>query len=159
VRHLQRWPASESRVRQLLWQRVRRAQSFHGGTKEEAAPLVEAVISELRLSRILDDDAFAQLWVVHLRRRGTSQRMIEKKLWEKGVDRQRVAAALAAYTPDEGGDPELDSALAYARRRRLGRYRKPFDPDPVRRRKDLSSMARAGFSYGIASKVLGAPEA
>lgn len=158
MRHLQRWPASESRVRRLLEQRVRRAQSFHGGTKEEAAPLIEAVIAELRESRILDDDAFARLWVDHLRRRGTSQRMIEKKLWEKGVDRLRVSAALADYVPDEGGDPELDSAVAYATRRRLGPYRKPFDPDPVRRRKDLASMARAGFSYGIASKVLSAPE-
>jgi regulatory protein len=154
VRHLERWPASEVRVRRLLWQRVRRAQSFHGGTKEEAAPLVETVIARLIANKILDDEGFAKLWVNHLRRRGTSARMIEKKLSEKGVARSTIARAVAAYATDDGTDSERASAEAYARRRRLGPFRRPPDPDPARKRKDLAAMARAGFSYGTASDVL-----
>ena len=157
IRHLQRWPASAARVRKLLWQRVRRAQSFHGGTQEEAAPLVEAVLKNLIATKMLDDQRFAQLWVDHLRRRGTSTRMIDKKLREKGLDSAVIAHALQAYTPDDGGDPERASASAYARRRRLGPFRQPFDPDPHRRRKDLAAMARAGFSYGLACDVLKPP--
>ena len=158
IRHLQRWPASESRVRRLLWQRVKRAQSFHGGTKEEAAPMVEAALARLIKTQMLDDGRFAQLWVDHLRRRGTSTRMIEKKLREKGVASSHISHALRAYEPDDGGDPEEASALAYAQRRRLGPYRRPYDPDPNRRRKDLAAMARAGFSYGVASAILREPE-
>ena len=159
IRHLQRWPASEFRVRRLLWQRVKRAQSFHGGTKEEAAPMVEAALASLIKTKMLDDGRFAQLWVDHLRRRGTSTRMIEKKLREKGVASSHISDALSAYEPDDGGDPEAASALAYAMRRRLGPYRRPYDPDPDRRRKDLAAMARAGFSYGVASDTLRPPEA
>ena len=157
IRHLERWPATEMRVRRLLRKRAKRAQSFHGGNIEEAQPLIDAVIHELRETGILDDSRFAQLWIDYLRRRGTSRRMIFKKLTEKGVSQDKISVALEAYTTDDESDPEHTSAVAYATRRRLGPYRRPFDPDPDRRRKDLAAMARAGFSYGIAKAVLNSP--
>jgi len=120
--------------------------------------MVEAALARLIKTQMLDDGRFAQLWVDHLRRRGTSTRMIEKKLREKGVASSHISHALRAYEPDDGGDPEEASALAYAQRRRLGPYRRPYDPDPNRRRKDLAAMARAGFSYGVASAILREPE-
>ena len=154
VQYLQRWPASESRVRRLLWKRIKRAQSFHGGTNEEAAPLVEEVMEALRRNKFIDDARYARLWIDSLRRRGTSRRMIFKKLQEKGVAKEEIAVALDAHEPEEGGDSEKASALAYAKRRRLGPYRIPLDESWERKRKDLASMARAGFSYGIAQSVL-----
>ena len=154
VQYLQRWPASETRVRRLLWKRVKRAQSFHGGTQEEAAPLVEEVMEALRRNRFVDDARYARLWIDSLRRRGTSQRMIFKKLMEKGVAQHEIAAALEAHEPEEGGDPERASALAYAKRRRLGPFRVPVDESWERKQKDLSSMARAGFSCRLAQSVL-----
>ncbi len=154
VQYLQRWPASEVRVRRLLWKRIKRAQSFHGGTQEEAAPLVEEVMESLRRNRFVDDARYARLWIDSLRRRGTSQRMIFKKLMEKGVAQHEISAALEAHVPEEGGDPEEVSAVAYAKRRRLGPYRVPLDESWERKQKDLASMARAGFSYGIAQSVL-----
>ena len=155
VRYLQRWPASEERVRRVLWKRVKRAQSFHGGTNAEAAPMVEAVIESLKKNKFVDDGRYARLWVDSLRRRGTSRRMIFKKLREKGVAQEDIAAAIEHHEPEEGGDPEYESAVAYAKRRRLGPYRVPLDDSWERKRKDLASMARAGFSYGIAQSVLG----
>jgi len=154
ARHLQRWPSSERRIRQLLWKRVARAQSFHGGTKAEAAPLVEEVVAYLLQTRLIDDGRYAQLWVGSLRRRGTSRRKIQQKLREKGVDGDHIKAALDEYETDDGGDPERVSAVAYARRRRLGPYRVPHDDSFERRQKDLASMGRAGFSYGVAQDVL-----
>ena len=154
VQYLQRWPASEVRVRRLLWKRVKRAQSFHGGTEAEAAPLVEEVMDALRRHNFLDDARYARLWIDSLRRRGTSRRMIFKKLKEKGVAQEEIAAALDAHEPEEGGDSEHASAVAYAKRRRLGPYRVPLDESWERKKKDLASMARAGFSYGVAQSVL-----
>lgn len=154
MRHLQRWPASERRVRRLMWKRVGRAQGFHGGTKADAAPLVEEAVASLINGGVLDDGRFARLWVVSLRRRGTSARMISKKLREKGVDGHHIQAALADYEDDNGADPERVSAAAYAKRRRLGPYRVPHDDSRERRAKDLASMGRAGFSYGVSKDVL-----
>ena len=158
MRHLQRWPASEQRVRRLLWDRVKRAQSFHGGTRAEAAPLVDEAMTSLIASKLLDDGRLAVLWVDSLMRRGTSRRMIQQKLRLKGIDVRHIKAALEGYETDDGSDPERTSAAAYAKRRRLGPYRRPVDDSHERRRKDLASMARAGFSYGVAQDVLSAEE-
>ncbi len=154
LRHLQRWPASEQRIRQLLWKRVARAQRFHGGERAEAATVVEEAVAFLIETKMIDDGRFAQLWVDSLRRRGTSGRMIRQKLREKGVDSVHVEAAMAAYEDDDGVDPEKASALAYAKRRRLGAFRIPYDESRERRQKDLAAMARAGFSYGVAQDVI-----
>jgi len=154
ARHLQRWPATERRIRQLLWKRVGRAQRYHGGERSEAAPLVEETVAYLLEIRLVDDGRFAKLWVNSLRRRGTSGRMIHKKLQEKGVDSSHIQAAMAEYEDDDGVDPEKASAAAYAKRRRLGPFRVPYDESRERRQKDLAAMARAGFSYGVAQDVI-----
>ena len=153
-RHLQRWPATERRIRELLWKRVARAQRFHGGERDEATPLVEETVAYLLETQMIDDGRFARLWVNSLRRRGTSSRMIRQKMRDKGVDSSHVEVAMAAYEDDDGGDPETASAMAYAKRRRLGHFRVPYDDCSDRRRKDLAAMARAGFSYGIARDVI-----
>lgn len=154
MRHLQRWPASEQRVRRLMWDRVKRAQSFHGGTKAEAAPLVAQAMESLLKAKLVDDGRLAVLWVDSLMRRGTSRRMIQQKLRLKGIDGAHIKAAMDGYETDDGSDPERTSAAAYAKRRRLGPFRHPYDDSFERKRKDLASMARAGFSYGIAQAVL-----
>lgn len=154
MRHLQRWPASEQRVRRLMWDRVKRAQSFHGGTRSEAAPMIAQAMTELLASKLVDDGRLAVLWVDSLMRRGTSRRMIQQKLRQKGIDGSHISAAIEAYETDDGSDPERATAMAYAKRRRLGCFRQPPDDSYERRQKDLASMARAGFSYGIAQDVL-----
>jgi len=154
ARHLQRWPASEVRIRRLMWKRVKRAQSFHGGTTDEAAVLVNEAIASLISATLIDDARLARLWVVSLRRRGTSTRMIRQKLREKGVASSHIDEALTASVSDEEGDPEQASALAYAKRRRLGPYRKPYDDSWERKRKDMATLARVGFSFGIAKEII-----
>jgi len=57
--------------------------------------------------------------------------------------------------PREGSaQSELEAAQAFARRRRLGPHRKPETREAFRR-KDLMAMARAGFNYDTASRVVG----
>jgi regulatory protein len=51
----------------------------------------------------------------------------------------------------------LDDA-AYARRRRLGPYR-PAEARAERRTKDLAALARTGFGYSVALRVIDAEEA
>ncbi len=68
------------------------------------------------------------------------------------------AEAGSAARASGPGEPELAAALACARRRRLGPYR----PPPARksmRQKDLASLARAGFAYDVARRVVEAETA
>jgi len=154
-RHIERWLATEERLRRLLWKRVGRAQSFHGGCREDAAPLVEEVIAALRASGGIDDRGLALRWIAHLRQRGASRRRIAAKLRAKGVSALLIEEGFALC--EEGPEAvkaERQAAEDYARRRRLGVHRRPPQHDRARLQKDLASMARAGFSYDLARAAL-----
>ena len=81
--------------------------------------------------------------------------MIRGKLKQKGVDDDVIAAALDARGEDteDGEDPELTAAVTLAKRRRLGPFAvKP--PNGEQREKHLAALARAGFSYDVAQRVI-----
>jgi regulatory protein len=107
---------------------------------------------------VIDDRAFAQTKARSLHRRGTSSRLTRQKLKMAGVDGDTLDEAM------EGLDIELDltptqreqrAAAALARRRRLGPYRAP-EARKDHRLRDLATMARAGFAYDVARKVVDA---
>jgi regulatory protein len=151
--YLQRYPASEQRLRQILWKRVRRAQTFHGGTDEDATLLVESVIKQFLSDGRLNDDRFALDWARTLQKRGTSRRLIGKKLREKGLNTAPIETALSQLFSEEQ-DWETEAARKYAQRRRLGPFRAVPDNSWERRQKDLASMARAGFGFDLAKRIL-----
>jgi regulatory protein len=132
-----------------LWRRVKRSAEDHG-ENPHSSELIENVLAEFVESGALNDLRFAEAWVETLRRRGTSRSMIRSKLFQKGIRSNDIEESLRE---EEQGSEEA-SAQAYATRRRLGKYRKPFDDSRVRYQKDLASMGRAGFSYGVACEVL-----
>ena len=93
-----------------------------------------------------------------MRRRGSSRRGATARLAAKGVPREVVAAVLEAEReahPEE--DSEEAAAWAYARRRRLGPYRLP-DKRADHRERDLASLARQGFPFSLARRIVEADE-
>ena len=57
------------------------------------------------------------------------------------------------YALEDGEDPELPAAVTMAKRRRLGPFAvKP--PNGEQREKHLAALARAGFSYDVAQRVI-----
>jgi len=108
---------------------------------------------------LLDDKAFAQTKARSLHRRGMSGRLTRQRLQVAGVGADDVEQAMAALDDELGTDPakrELQAALAFARRRRLGPFRvKDREENKAR---DLASMARAGFAYTLARKVIEAAD-
>ncbi len=115
---------------------------------------ITQIVEKYKKAGILSDAAYAEMKVDSLRRRGLSRSAIEKKLGMKGVSHTLVSTALkenaAEATPEEA---ELKAARAFAKRKRLGPYRKGL-PDQDQRRKDLAALSRAGFSYDIARRVM-----
>ncbi len=58
---------------------------------------------------------------------------------------------------EEGFDPELTAAIAFARRRKLGPWRPP-ELRAEHRSQDLATLGRAGFGYGVARLVVEAED-
>lgn len=157
--HLKRFWPSVFQMRRVLLRRVKRCIEFHGGDAEQGAAMVDDVIADLLAVGLLDDQRFTQAWVSDLHRRGVSRRAIQARMATKRVDPELVSAALAELE-QQVADPELARACAYVRRRRLGparpEHRRPTDPAELRKRreKDLASVCRAGFGFGVAQRVI-----
>jgi regulatory protein len=145
--YLERYASSSQNLRRVLARKVERRCRERDEDPAEAMALVDEVVGKALSGGYVDDKVYAQGRVAALRRRGGSARGIAMKLAAKGVDRELVEAALA----DEHTD-EITAALALARRRKLGPFR--TRDRALHRDRDLAAMARGGFSFDVARRVV-----
>jgi regulatory protein len=141
--YLGHYASSAENLRRVLMRRVRR----HAPEAiEPARPLIEAILRRYREAGLLDDAAYAAGRAASLNRRGDSLMAIRARLRAKGVAAEIVAGAVGSLRPD----PDLAAACAFARRRRLG----PFRRAAADRARELAAFARAGFGRRVAEAVL-----
>lgn len=157
--YLDRYGASSEMLRRVLARRIARRCRSRDEDPAAHAGLIEETVARAQRAGLVDDARFAAARLRGLRRRGTSTRQAQARLAAKGIDAETIAATLAeereAAEGAEAGeaDTEAQAARAYARRRRLGPYRRPGTREANRER-DLAAMARAGFSYALAKAVI-----
>jgi regulatory protein len=156
--YLQRFAASTDSLRKVLMRRVEKSARAHDTDREEGAVLVEEIIARYRDSGLLNDRLYAEGRTLSLHRRGISTQGIRARLAAKGVGADDIDSALGTLR-DETDEPDLAAAIAYARRRRIGPFRARGDREELRER-DLAALARQGFGYDIARRVIdaGGPE-
>jgi regulatory protein len=145
--YLGRYASSAENLRRVL---MRRARRHSPEAAQQAGVLIDAIVTRYRESGLLDDAAYAAGRVESLHRRGGSLRAIRARLAAKGVP-ATVAADAVSGLRDTAADPDLAAACAFARRRRLG----PFRRAAADRQRELAAFARAGFSRRVAEAVLG----
>ncbi len=148
--YLGRFSSSAENLRRVLTQRTRRRSP---DAVRQSAALIEAVVERYRASGLLDDAAYAAARAASLHRRGEPLHKIRARLAAKGVEASVAADAILGLRA-EADDPDLAAACAFARRRRLGPYRR-MAADPAR---ELAAFARAGFGRRIAQAVLACPD-
>jgi regulatory protein len=145
--YLGRYASSAENLRRVLMRRVRR---HSPEAAQQASGLIDALVARYRQSGLIDDAAYTAGRIESLHRRGDSLKAIRARLAAKGVAAEIVADAVSGFR-DTTPDADLAAACAFARRRRLGPYRRaPADPA-----RELGAFARAGFSRRVAEAVLG----
>jgi regulatory protein len=151
--YLQRFPASTPHFRRVMGRKIDRSCNCHKEqSKEGCLALLESAIAQFERMGLLNDEAYLSGMINSLRRRGLSKQAILSKLGMKGLPQDRVSEALRGYDEDSGVEnADLVAALLLTRRKRLGAYRRDAEAD---RNKELASLARAGFGFDIAQKVL-----
>ncbi len=153
--HLAKFAATEAGLARVLERRIDRwartaeaeRQSIELATLA-AREAIPPIVKQLAESGVLSDTMFAQTRARALARSGRSKRAIGHHLASKGVPAEMAHSALP-----ENSDHELAAALIHARKRRLGPWRKIAPSADVLRR-ELGSLARAGFAQGVASRAL-----
>ncbi|SFG88860.1 regulatory protein RecX [Methylobacterium gossipiicola] len=156
LHYLERYSASVAMLRRTLQRRVEKRCRLRDEDPSVHAEAIEAVVARAVSAGLVDDARFTAGRMAALRRRGTSARALSAKLAAKGVSRDLVADAMAAErdaAEAEGTDTEEAAAAAYAKRRRLGPWRRP-DTREAHRDRDLAALARAGFPYGLARRIV-----
>jgi regulatory protein len=151
LHYLGRYASSAENLRQVLARRVRRRSAE---AVQPAAALIDALVTRYRESGLLDDAAYATARVQSLHRRGESLRAMRGRLAAKGVSAADVDDAVSDLRT-AAPDPDLVAACAFARRRRLG----PFRRNAADHARELGAFARAGFSRQVAEAVLACSDA
>ena len=147
--HLDRYSTPRAHLRRLLRRRLERALvEYPDLDREDAHTWLERALDRAEELGVLDDAAFARSRVETGLRRGVSPRVLAGRLAAKGVPRELVHEAL-----QEHADPQLLAARNHVRTRRLGPWR-PAELREEHRDRDLDRLGRAGFSYGVARRVL-----
>ena len=154
--HLSRFAATEAGLIRVLERRIERwavrarVEGLEGVDRDAAGARehVRVLVRDLTRSGALDDRAYAEARARSLARAGRSRRAILAQLAAKGVSPEIAAASLP---PPER---ELAQALSFARRRRLGPFRGTDAASPEQERRELASLARAGFPPGVAHRAL-----
>jgi regulatory protein len=152
--YLARYAATEAGLRRVLDRRVERWGRAANGSDDDVAAAKRAageVVARLAAAGAVSDSTFAESRARSLARAGRSRRAIAAALAAKGVATETARRVL----PSE--ETELVSALALARRRRIGPFRAGGPPDDAGRRRELGVLARVGFPQSVALRALAMP--
>ena len=152
--YLGRYASSAENLRRVLLRRLRRRLPAACDALRPAAVLVEVLVARYQEVGLLDDAAYAESQARSWHCRGAPSTQIRLRLLAKGVDEAVAAAAVTKFRA-EVADLDLGAACAFARRRRLGPWRRGA-AEPAR---ELTVFARAGFARGVAQRVLACADA
>lgn len=148
--YLERFESSEENLRTVLRRRIDKYVFLNREYNPVAAyQWVEEVIAECLKQNFVNDERFALLKIESYLKAGKSRRYIEQKLKQKGIDEKLVASYF-----DNSAYSELETALDFAQKKKIGRFRPDKENRLANRQKDLAALIRAGFDYDVAKEVL-----
>jgi regulatory protein len=140
--YLQRFPTSLAHFRTVMIHKIKRSLAYHQKPElNECEKMLGAVTERFLRLGLLNDEAYRKGLIRSYQNKGLSQKMIAQKLALKSLPTQELQTDME--------QDEFLSALIFIRRKKLGAYASNKDPQKM-----LGSLARAGYSYDIAHKVL-----
>ena len=152
--YLERFAASRAHLGHVLARRALRDAAALDLPEAPVRTAIEALLDDLEQLGLLNDAAYAEARARRLAEKGKPPRRIAQDLASRGVDRN-LAAATTRVLEENSPDLELETAIAFARRRRLGPFARE-DGSGKPPEKALAAFARAGFSSAVARRVLAA---
>lgn len=144
LRYVGRYATTRAKLRSYLARKVRER-----GWDGEREPDFEALSNRMAEAGYIDDAAYALSKSQVLAGRGYGKRRLSQKLREAGVAEDDSRPAL-----DHADQEAVESALRFARRRRIGPFAAAEVHDPKEREKALAAMVRAGHAFGLARAIV-----
>ena len=152
--YLEKYSPSKQQLKTYLFKKlIKKKQQI--SSKKEIFNLIDSVITTLINQKLLSDKYYSEAKSKALLRRGYSLNKIRYSLIQKGIDQKYIQASISKIKENES-DPDFFSAIKLCKRRRIGASR-PEGNRSLFFKKDISILARSGFSYEVSKKVLDVP--
>lgn len=151
--YLQRFATSSHQFRQVMLRKIRKSSRHHIDQNHDLCmSMLDALVLKFQSAGLLNDEAYTRGVITSLRRQGKSKQAIIAKLKAKGLSGALILDELDGHdSSNSETDSEFRAAIVFARKKKIG----PFKIDEkISTEKALSVMARAGFSYDTARRVL-----
>ena len=153
--YLEKYSPSKQQLKTYLFKKlIKKRQKI--SSKKEIFNLIDSVISSLVDQKLLSDEYYSDSKSKAFLRRGYSLNKIRYNLIKKGIDEKYIKASISKIKENES-DPDFFSAIKICKKRRIGPCREESNR-PLFYKKDISILARSGFSYEISKKVLEIPK-
>jgi regulatory protein len=141
LRYVERFATTRGRLTTYLVRKIRE-RGWQGADPDPAA-----LAEKLAELGYIDDRAFGEARAAAMGRRGLGKRRVTGALRQAGIDDTDSAAIVPAVE-----DRALETALAFARRKRIG----PFayvQAERPEREKHIAAMIRGGHDFGLARRI------
>ena len=153
--YLEKYSPSKQQLKTHLFKKlIKKKQRI--SSKKEIFNLIDSVISTLVDQKLLSDKYYSDAKSKYFLRRGYSLNKIRYNLIKKGIDQKYIKASISRIKENES-DPDFFSAIKICKRRRIGPIREESNRS-LFYKKDISILARSGFSYEISKKILAMPK-
>ena len=153
--YLEKYSPSRQQLRIYLFKKfLKKNQNLFN--KKEIFDLIDVVILNLSDQKLISDKHYSDSKAKNFFRRGYSLNKIRHSLIKKGIDEKYINSSISKIKDDES-DPDFFSAIKVCKRRRIGPCREENNRS-LYYKKDISILARAGFSYETSKKVLEIPK-
>ena len=153
--YLEKYSPSKQQLKTYLFKKfLTKKQRIYN--KKEIFNLIDTVVITLVDQKLLSDKYYSDAKSKAFFRRGYSLNKIRYSLIKKGIDQRYIKDSISKIKENES-DPDFFSAIKMCKRRRIG----PIREDNNRSlfyKKDISILARSGFSYEISKKILEMPK-
>lgn len=152
--YLERFETSADNLRTVLKRRIDKYAFFDKEyNPTEAYAWVDEVVEECIKHNFVNDERFAGVKINSYLNAGKPRRYIEQRLKAKGINDKTIDDLF-----EHIGYSELDTALNFAKKKKIGRFRADKETRTANRQKDLGTLVRAGFDFEVAKEVLEAKE-
>ena len=153
--YIEKYSPSKQQLRTYLFKKlIKNKQRIT--SKKEIFNLIDTVIATLEEQKFLSDEFYSDSKSKAYLRRGYSLNKIRYSLIKKGIDQKYIKSSISKIKEDET-DPDFFSAIKLCKRRRIGPAREEGNR-PLFFKKDISILARSGFTFELSKKILDLPK-
>ena len=146
IYYLSKYSSSKKNLEFILKKKIRRL-TDEKKIRYQMYQEIKHIVGRLEKLKLIDDTVYTESKINSLLSQIKSKNYIKQYLIRKGINSKIVDEQIFIFYK-KNQNLEKENALKFAKKRNLTNDKKDYE-------KNLSKMARAGFSYEICKKILG----